>query len=147
MESAQLHETLNLKSKIYNIAKHPHMLDAIDKGKQLSKKHLNENSNTVPNKYHILERWGSGNSATQKILDKAILKFIIENIQPLSIVDSPTFINMVRIGLPSHMHIMCRKTLKEKLCQVYVTMKTVLEKKLTEVQSVATTADLWSKAK
>jgi len=104
-------------------------------------------NNNVPNKQHILERWGSGSSVTQKVLDKAILRFIIENIQPLSIVDSSAFIDLIRIGLPSHIRIICRKTLKEKLCQMYVTMKTALEKKLTEIELVATTADLWSKAK
>jgi len=115
-------------------------------------------NNNVPNKQHILERWGSESSVTQKVLDKAILRFIIENIQPLSTVDSPAFIDLIRIGLPSHIRIIyrkivicrkiCRKkTLKEKLCQMYVTMKTALEKKLTRIELVATTADLWSKAK
>ncbi|XP_018358223.1 PREDICTED: uncharacterized protein LOC108758010 [Trachymyrmex cornetzi] len=131
-------------------AKHPHLLDTIDKNKiKLSKKRPNEDSvNNIPNKHHTLERWGAGNSiATQKGLDKAILQFIIENIQPLSIVDSLSFINLIRIGLSSHINIMCRKTLKERLCQMYHRMKNVLEKKLTEIEIVATTADLWSKGK
>ncbi|XP_018369951.1 PREDICTED: uncharacterized protein LOC108765643 [Trachymyrmex cornetzi] len=131
-------------------AKHPHLLDTIDKNKiKLSKKRPNEDSvNNIPNKHHTLERWGAGNSiATQKGLDKAILQFIIENIQPLSIVDSLSFINLIRIGLPSHINIMYRKTLKERLCQMYHRMKNALEKKLTEIEIVATTADLWSKGK
>ncbi|XP_018309187.1 uncharacterized protein, partial [Mycetomoellerius zeteki] len=130
-------------------AKHPHLLDTIDKEKiKLSKKRPNEDSvNNFPNKY-TLERWGAGSSmATQKGLDKAILQFIVENIQPLSIVDSPSFINLIRIGLPSHVNIMCRKTLKERLCQMYHRMKNALEKKLAEIEIVATTADLWSKGK
>ncbi|XP_039304999.1 uncharacterized protein LOC113005993 isoform X2 [Solenopsis invicta] len=75
------------------------------------------------------------------------LTFIIEDIQPLSTIDSPAFINFLRIGVSSHIRIMCRKTLKEKLCQTYLEMKSTLEKKLTEIEIVATTADLWSKAK
>lgn len=122
----------------------------IDKAKvKLSNKRPNEDApNNIPNKYQILERWSSGGStATQKALDKAILRFIIEDVQPLSIVDSSAFVNMLRIGLPSHIRIMCRKTLREKVCETYHKIKTALEKKLTEMEIVATTADLWSKAK
>lgn len=86
-------------------------------------------------------------AVTQKTLDKAIIRFIIEDIQPLSIVESTVFINLLRIGLPSQIHIMCRKTLRQKLCDTYFEMKATLDKKLTEIELVATTADLWSKAK
>lgn len=124
-------------------------MENIDKAKiKSSKKRPNENTlnNIVPNKHLILERWGSGSSTvTQKELDKAILRFIIENIQPLSTVDSPAFINLLRIGLLSRIRVMCRKTLKEKLSEMYPKMKTALETKLTEIEIVATTADLWSK--
>lgn len=75
------------------------------------------------------------------------MRFIIEDIQPLSIVDSPAFVNLLRLGIPSHIRIMCRKTLREKICETYLKMKTALEKKLTEIELIATTADLWSKAK
>ncbi|XP_067210351.1 zinc finger BED domain-containing protein 4-like isoform X2 [Linepithema humile] len=141
--------TENLRKHIN--AKHSHLLKNIDKTKvKLSNKRQNEDSlnNIGPNKCQILERWSSGNSAvTQKALDKAILRFIIEDIQPLSIVDSLAFVNLLRIGLPSQIRIMCRKTLREKICETYFKIKTALEKKLTEIEIVATTADLWSKAK
>lgn len=81
------------------------------------------------------------------MLNAAILRFIIEDIQPLSIVDSPAFINLVRIGLPSSVQIMCRKTVKTKLNQIYLEMKSALENKLAQIEVVSTTADLWSKAK
>lgn len=42
---------------------------------------------------------------------------------------------------------MCRKTLKTKLSQVYLEMKIALENKLSQIEIVSTTADLWSKAK
>jgi hypothetical protein len=95
-----------------------------------------------------LERWGSGSIAvSQKMLDVAILRFIIEDIQSLSIVDSPAFINLVRIGMPSSVRILCRKTLRIKLSQTYLKMKTALKNKLAQIEIVSTTADLWSKAK
>jgi len=95
-----------------------------------------------------LERWGSGSIAvTQKTLDDAILRFVIDDIQPLSVVDSPAFINLVRIRMPSSIRIMCRKTLRAKLDQMYIDMKIALEKKLAQTEVVSSTADLWSKAK
>lgn len=109
-------------------------MENIDKAKvKLSNKRPNEDSlnNIVPNKCQILERWGSGSSAvTQKRLDKARLRFIIEDIQPLSSVDSPAFVNLLRIGIPSHIRIMCKKTLRDKVCETYFKMKANLEKKI-----------------
>lgn len=125
-------------------------MENVDKAKvKMYNKRPNEDSlNNVPNKCQIFERLGSGSPVvTQKALDKAILRFIIDDIQPLSTVDNSSFINLVRIGLPSCIRIMCRKTLREKVCQTYLNMKAALEKKLTEIELVATTADLWSKAK
>lgn len=95
-----------------------------------------------------MERWGSGNIAvTQKMLDTAVLRFIIEDIQPLSIVDSPAFINLIRIRMPSSVKIMCRKTVRAKLDQVYLEMKRALKEKLAQIEVISSTADLWSKAK
>lgn len=42
---------------------------------------------------------------------------------------------------------MCKKTLREKLSQSYFDMKTSLEDKVAEIETISTTADLWSKAK
>lgn len=81
------------------------------------------------------------------MLDTAILRFVIEEIQPLSIVDSPAFIDLLKIGISSTLRVMCRKTLKEKLNQTYFEMKSALTNKLVEIDVVSTTADLWSKAK
>lgn len=115
-------------------------------------KRQNENidnpDDPVPKKQQKLEQWKNGKSiATQKTLDTAILRFVIEEIQPLSIVDKPSFINLVKIGIPSAIRVMCRKTLKEKLSQAYTIMKSALENKLAEIEIVSTTVDLWSKAK
>lgn len=99
-------------------------------------------------KQQKLERWGSGKSVTtQNMLDRAILRFIIEDLQPLSIVDSLAFIDLVRNGLPSSIRVISRKTVKERLQQAFCEMKIVLENKLAEVEVVSTTADLWSKMK
>jgi hypothetical protein len=99
-------------------------------------------------KQQKLERWGTGKYImTQNKLNKAILRFIIEDLQPLSIVDSPAFIDLVRNGVPSSITVMCRKTVKDKLNEAFCTMKTTLQNKLAETEVVSTTADLWSKMK
>lgn len=51
------------------------------------------------------------------------------------------------MGIPSSVRIMCRKILKQKLDQAYIDMKSALEKKLSEIEIVSCTADLWSKMK
>lgn len=113
-----------------------------------TKRQNEDTSNCITKKQKILENWSSRNSiVTQKKLDTAILRFIVENILPFSIVDSSTFVDLVRIGIPSNVNVMCRKTLKEKVDQAYFKMKTAVENKLAEVEVVSTTTDLWSKAK
>jgi len=113
-----------------------------------TKRQNEDTSNCITKKQKILENWSSRNSiVTQKKLDTAILRFIVENILPFSIVDSSTFVDLVRIGIPSNVNIMYRKTLKEKVDQAYFKMKTTVENKLAEVEIVSTTTDLWSKAK
>lgn len=120
------------------------------KVKLANSKRQNEDisNNNIIKKQCVIEKWNSGTAAvTQKKLDNAILRFVIENIQPLSVVDSPAFIDLVKIGLPLSIRIMCKKTLREKLSQSYFKMKTTLENQLSEIETISTTADLWSKAK
>jgi len=96
----------------------------------------------------VLQKWGSGTAGmTQNKLDTAILRFIVENVQPLAVVESPAFIDLIKIGLPSSIRIMCKKTLRDKLSKLYLDMKIALEKQFTEIDTVSTTADLWSKTK
>jgi len=105
-------------------------------------------SDNSTKKQRILEIYGSKNcSITQKTLDTAILRFVVENILPFSIVDSPSFINLMKIGVPSSIRIICRKTLKEKIQQEYQKMKSAIENKLAEIEVISATANLWSKAK
>lgn len=93
-----------------------------------------------------IEREGSGSCrVTQKMLDTTILRFIVEDIQSLSIIDNPAFINLIRIGIFSFVWKICRKTLKQK--PIDFDMKSALEKKFNEIKIVSTTADLWRKMK
>jgi len=117
----------------------------IELANKRQKMNISDNSTK---KQRILEIYGSKNcSITQKTLDTAILRFVVENILPFSIVDSPSFINLMKIGVPSSIRIICRKILKEKIQQEYQKMKSAIENKLAEIEVISATADLWSKAK
>ncbi|KAL6419290.1 hypothetical protein ACFW04_013930 [Cataglyphis niger] len=136
------------KSSSANLKKHINK-----KRKRVLLKRLNEDMFDNKQKQQKLERWDSKKLAvTQKTLNKAILLFIIfyllsEDLQPLSIVDSPTFIDLVKNGLPSSIRIISRKIIKEKLQETFCAMTTALKNKLVDVEVVSTTADLWSKKK
>lgn len=109
---------------------------------------ISDNSHNSGQKQWMLEFGSSKNFAvTQKMLDTAILRFVVQNILPFSIVESSTFVDLMKIGVPSNIQIMCRKTLKEKSGQTYLKMKSAIENKLTEIEVISATADLWSKAK
>lgn len=95
-----------------------------------------------------LERFGSGREiVSQKVLDSMILKFIIEETQPLRLVDRPSFINLVRLGLPKQLSIMCSKTLKYKIAFMFNEMKNNLINTLSTISWVSTTADCWTQGK
>lgn len=121
----------------------------IDKAKiKLGKRKSDVSLDNFIAKTQKIAREGTGNCrVTQKMLDAAILRFIIGDIQPLAVIYSPDFINLVRMGIPASIKIMCKKTLKQKIDQAYLEMKSTLDKKLSEIDIVSTTADLWSKMK
>lgn len=63
-----------------------------------------------------LHRIGTGNEIiTQKQLDSAIITFVVQDTQPINIVDKPVFLNLIRLGLPKTLTVMCSKLLKTRL--------------------------------
>lgn len=93
------------------------------KSKLANNKRQNEDmsNDNVLKKQCVLQKWNSGTAGiTKKKLDVAILRFVIENVQPLSVVESHAFIDLVKIGLPSSIRIMCTKTLREKLNHILI---------------------------
>ncbi|KAL4120901.1 hypothetical protein QTP88_013510 [Uroleucon formosanum] len=116
----------------------------------ISKKRSIDDFSTSPQLKQVnIDRYGSGKQEpiTQKILDNAIIKFVVDEIQPLQIVDKPSFIELVRLGLPKDIKIMCKKTLSIKIEQSVLDMKNDLIERLIKVSYVATTADAWSNGK
>ncbi|XP_061485693.1 uncharacterized protein LOC133386088 [Rhineura floridana] len=95
-----------------------------------------------------LERWGSGREpVTQSSLDRRIIDFIVEETLPLQTVDKPSFINLVRIGLPKDLTIICAKTLRDRIEKRACHMRETLANRMGAVAYIATTADCWTNGK
>lgn len=95
-----------------------------------------------------LGRYGSGNEPlTQKHFDNLLLKFFMDETQPLNLVDKPAFINLIRLGLPREISVMCRQTLNKKIGNLYSKLIDDTIQRLSGVLYVATTADCWSHGK
>ncbi|KAL4113280.1 hypothetical protein QTP88_016938 [Uroleucon formosanum] len=87
-----------------------------------------------------LNRIGTGNEIiTQKQLDSAIIKFVVQDTQPINIVDKPVFLNLIRLGLP--------KTLKTRLNSAANAMVDNITKTLSNIEYISETADCWTQGK
>ncbi|XP_061450628.1 uncharacterized protein LOC133369371 [Rhineura floridana] len=101
---------------------HPEKLRAIEEAIKARRHGLPEPMHDTPppkmlkQQQTTLERWGSGREpVTQSNLDRRIIDFIVEETLPLQTVDKPSFINLVRIGLPKDLTIICAKTLRDRI--------------------------------
>ncbi|XP_072844597.2 uncharacterized protein LOC110090652 isoform X1 [Pogona vitticeps] len=86
-------------------------------------------------------------TVTQKMLDRTLMDYIVEEMVPLQTVDQPTFIALVRLGLPSDLKIMCPKTLRERIEKRATVMREALANRMGAVEYVATTADCWTEGR
>uniref|UniRef100_A0A673A804 BED-type domain-containing protein n=2 Tax=Sphaeramia orbicularis TaxID=375764 RepID=A0A673A804_9TELE len=85
-----------------------------------------------------VSRW-----VTQGTPDKLVLKFIYEASQPFSLVETSSFKNMIETLQPQ-CTVMMRKSLCTKIQEAAKNMKSIIMKKLSAVNHVATTTDCWS---
>jgi len=134
--------------------------NAINEGKKnafIKKRKLEFGSSEYVKKESVqstLDNYGTdkdkGNNyskVNQKHLDELVIKFVISETQPLAIVDKPSFVSLVQLGLPKGLKVMCRKTLKLRINNMYLSMIDNIISTLGNVMYVATTADCWSKGK
>jgi hypothetical protein len=80
---------------------------------------------------------------SQDRLDELILNFVINDMQPFSIVEQPAFIELIT-NLAPQKKLITRKTIISRLEKMHMNMKTRLLGTLEKVQNVCTTADMWS---
>lgn len=105
----------------------------------------NKSSNLIQSTLH---RIGTGNEIiTQKQLDSAIIQFVVQDIQPINIVDKPVFLNLIRLGLPKTLSVMCSKTLKSRLNSSANAMVDTITKTLSNIEYISETADCWTQGK
>lgn len=127
--------------------------NALNDGKQkyvIKKQCFGLETDQTTNPLHqlTLERCGSGKEGvTQHKLNDLLLKFIVSNTQPLSVVDKPSFVNLVRLGLPKDLKVMSSKSLKIQIEKLYLSMVDNITNTLSSVLYVSTTADCWTKGK
>lgn len=80
---------------------------------------------------------------SQSKLNVLIFNFIVEDVQPISILEQPGFQHLIEV-LSRGRKVMSRKTFVARLDAAFDRMKEELRVKLDKVQSLCTTADLWS---
>nr|XP_016847341.1 PREDICTED: uncharacterized protein LOC100567772 isoform X2 [Anolis carolinensis]XP_016847342.1 PREDICTED: uncharacterized protein LOC100567772 isoform X2 [Anolis carolinensis]XP_016847343.1 PREDICTED: uncharacterized protein LOC100567772 isoform X2 [Anolis carolinensis]XP_016847345.1 PREDICTED: uncharacterized protein LOC100567772 isoform X2 [Anolis carolinensis]XP_016847346.1 PREDICTED: uncharacterized protein LOC100567772 isoform X2 [Anolis carolinensis]XP_016847347.1 PREDICTED: uncharact len=86
-------------------------------------------------------------NVTQKILDRILMDYITEEIVPLQTVDKPTFLALVRLGLPKDLTIMSAKTLRDRIEKRAAGLRESLVSRMSAVSHVATIADCWTDGK
>lgn len=79
---------------------------------------------------------------TQATLDKLVLNFVCEANQPFSVVEMPSFKTLIETLQPHT--VMTRKTLCTRIQEAAKHKKSIIIKKLSAVNYVATTTDCWS---
>ena len=85
----------------------------------------------------------SGFKIKQADADNLIIHYIVNDMRPLSTVDSDAFRALVT-GLCPSANVMCRKTLADRTSTQYEYMQENLRKEFNGVLYLCTTADIWS---
>ncbi|XP_051510176.1 uncharacterized protein LOC127415457 [Myxocyprinus asiaticus] len=80
---------------------------------------------------------------SQSRLNALVFNFIVEDVQPISILEQPGFRKLIEV-LSRGKKVMSRKAFVSRLQAAYDKMNEELKVKLDKVQSVCTTADIWT---
>ncbi|XP_065318865.1 uncharacterized protein LOC135926859 [Gordionus sp. m RMFG-2023] len=110
-----------------------------------NKKDMSQNikSSSSENKQSILNFSQKTYEPTKTEGDNAIIDYVIETLVPLSTVDNPSFVKMIKTFSPSA-KVMCRQTLIAKIGLRYDKMMDDIIEMLSGVSYVCTTADCCS---
>ena len=80
---------------------------------------------------------------SQAVVDSLIFNFIMEDLQPLSLLEQPAFRKLIE-GISGGMTVMTRETLVERLTRDQTQMREELKAKLDDALYVCTTVDIWT---
>uniref|UniRef100_H3A5J1 BED-type domain-containing protein n=1 Tax=Latimeria chalumnae TaxID=7897 RepID=H3A5J1_LATCH len=144
--STAKNSTSNLKKHLDNIHKTAELVTRLDTQQSLKRPHCddedNDDDDDIPlaaNKkcsYMCIEYAFKMQSSAD-----ALLNFVIETIQPLDIVEQPSFKQLVE---GTKHKVMTHKTLMNHIDATYRTMRTTIMVRLADIKSVCTTADIWT---
>lgn len=79
----------------------------------------------------------------QTTIDKLIINFICKSVQPFTVVEQPTFKELITTLQPQA-KVICRSTVRTRICDAADEMKKTLIAELAKTKFVATTTDCWS---
>lgn len=85
----------------------------------------------------------STSAITQSKVNSLVLEFIIADVQPFSLVENASFREMIA-GISGGRTHMRRKTLMQRIERGFQNMKEAITETLQDVQTVCTTADIWT---
>ncbi|XP_076147414.1 uncharacterized protein LOC143131680 [Alosa pseudoharengus] len=80
---------------------------------------------------------------SQKTVDRAILRFIVQGLQSFSLVEKPSFQDLV-VELQPSSAVMSRTTVRRKIDSATSKMKERLKNEIKKVPYIATTTDCWA---
>uniref|UniRef100_A0A8D0D640 BED-type domain-containing protein n=1 Tax=Sander lucioperca TaxID=283035 RepID=A0A8D0D640_SANLU len=97
----------------------------------------------MPNAPPLKQATLSTSAITQRKVNSLVLEFIVADVQPFSLVENASFREM-NAGISGGRTPMCRKTLMQRIERGSQNMKKALTETLQDVQTVCTTADIWT---
>uniref|UniRef100_A0A3Q3AB51 Uncharacterized LOC108248749 n=1 Tax=Kryptolebias marmoratus TaxID=37003 RepID=A0A3Q3AB51_KRYMA len=140
--SAYKNSTSNLRKHVARI--HPNSLMKYSELVDSNKKRKSSSSDEPPRKsVKITDSLISPRRVTQAKLDRLIVNFVCEASQPFSVVEAPSFKNIIE-SLHPQCTLMTRKTLCCRIQEAAKNLKSIIIKKLSAVNHVATTTDCWT---
>lgn len=125
--------------------KHPHQLESYSKLTQShsssQKRKLHETPPASTAKQLKLDM--SSKRVSQVTINKAVIKYVIEGLQPFSVVNLQAFKDLIQ-DLQPNATIMSRPTLRSSIAEATKTMKKKVIAAMREVEYIATTTDCWT---
>lgn len=122
--------------------KHPHQLKNYSKLTSASQKRKVETSHTSNSKQLKVDSLPPKH-VSQATVDKAVLRYIVQGLQPYSVVELPSFKDLIN-GLRPSTSVITRPTVRSKIIKAAQTMKEKVTAAMSEVEWIATTTDCWT---
>ncbi|XP_074873107.1 uncharacterized protein LOC142024786 [Carettochelys insculpta] len=142
--AAYISSPSNLKKHM--MRKHPNQLEKytrLTSAVQKRKKESDHTSGSTSKQLKIETIASPFMLVSQPTVDKAVMKYIIEGLQPFSVVELPAFRDLIH-DLQPDSTILSRPALQRKISDAAKSMRKNLIDLMSEVQYVTTTADCWT---